>query len=212
MPGPVSLHAVPGRVTSLPDDLIQEVTDKTQGYYSVITKFYSDAEVNPTQDLEANVWTQLSVSELMSNLNDFAPTESRNIADGSTFGSGHGLYDINNDRFSLAGMQDGSHCIVRVLLRCDPEEDESQLDIRLRFQTNPTTAAGGLTEFSIQTIMLSMTQGAGIWYSDEDLISFFVSDSLSGTTWDNAGSFIVEARCTVACTIEMLGLTLMMDK
>tara|TARA_R100001463_G_scaffold72993_1_gene126870 strand:+ start:266 stop:856 length:591 start_codon:yes stop_codon:yes gene_type:complete len=196
----------------LPDDVIRTVTNRSQGYYSVVTKFYSDSETNTTQDLAPNTWTQLNVSELVSNLNDFSPTESKNIPDGSVYGDGNGIYDSTNDRFSLAGLEDGSHCIVRVLLRCDPEEDESQLDIRLRFQTNPATVAGGLTEFSIETIMLSMTQGADRWYADEDLISFFVSDSLSGTNWDNSGSFVVEGRSTVACTVEMLGLTLMMDK
>ena len=46
MPGPTSRRTA--TVKTLPDDVIRTVTNRSQGYYSVVTKFYSDSETNTT--------------------------------------------------------------------------------------------------------------------------------------------------------------------
>ena len=56
-----------------------------------------------------------------------------------------------------------------------------------------------------------MTVGAGVTYSSETLISFFVGETLAGLTTADAGSFCVEANATTDGTLEVLGLTVMID-
>jgi hypothetical protein len=205
MPGPISRKGRPANAVTAA--AAETITNIAQGYYAVTTDFFNGGQANATQELVANTWTKLTLSEF--EFRDYSPTASSGIADGTTYGSGNGVYDATEDRFSCAGLKTGTHCIVRVLLRCDPEEDESQLDIRLNFVTNSSTFPTGLEGFQIETVMLSMSQGADQFYSDEDLISFFVGETLKGDGWDDAGHFTVEAKSTVPATVEVMGLTLM---
>ena len=117
-------------------------------------------------------------------------------------------YNAAIGRWFLAGTQPGTHCIARILYQITPDEDESQLDLKLNFVTNPATIATGLFTFDVEAVATVMSQGADIPYTDEVLISFFVGDTLSGPDQANAGSFTVQAKSSVDADFEVLSVTL----
>ena len=126
------------------------------------------------------------------------------IGAGATIGTGQ-------TEFSLAGTDPGSSCIVRTVIRFEPDVDETDLDMRLHFTTNTATQGTGLTNFNIEKQALVMTVGAAVTYTSETLISFFVGDTLYGDTKADAGSFRVEVNATTDGTLEILGVTVMTD-
>lgn len=185
-----------------------QVAKDIQGYYGYVTDYYNPNGTNSTQELEADIWADLEPQVYL----NFAhlPT---GMADLHSLNGGvpqvtAGSTPADYQQLSLAGTDAGSFGRVRVLVRFDPEIDESQLDLRLTFTTNAAAQATGLTEFSIEKQGLVMTQGADIFYSDEALITFFVGDTLEGATVADAGTVRVQARSSVAGTLEVLGVTL----
>ena len=85
--------------------------------------------------------------------------------------------------FSLAGLSSGASCIVRTALAFDPDEDNTNLDIQLKFTTNTATQGTGLTNFTIlKENALIMQVGGDQQYISENLFSFFVGETLEGTT------------------------------
>ena len=111
----------------------------------------------------------------------------------------------------MAGLSSGASCIVRSTFRFEPDTDETDLDMRLHFTTNTATQGTGLTNFNIEKQALVMTTGAGVTYASETILSFFVGETLAGLTTADAGSFCVEVNGTTDGTLEVLGLTLMVD-
>ena len=126
------------------------------------------------------------------------------VGTGATIGTGQ-------TEFSLAGTEAGSSCIVRTVIRFEPDTDETDLDMRLHFTTNTATQGTGLTNFNIEKQALVMTVGAAVTYTSETLISFFVGDTLYGDTKADAGRFCIEANATTDGTLEIQGVTVMID-
>ena len=183
--------------------LSTNVQGNVQGYYAYVTNFYDPATTNSVQTLNANEWTDvnpdiyLTFDKRPNSMVEAAPV----------------AYDYNGTKhFSLAGLEEGSFVTVRLLFRVDPEVDESTADVRLHFNTNAATAAGGLENFYIETQALTMTQGADIQYSDENLITFFVGDTLNGGTLADAGAFHVQIKTSVEADLEVLGTTMYISK
>ena len=95
---------------------------------------------------------------------------------GATIGTGQ-------TEFSLAGLDDGSTVIVRIASQFNPDIDNTNLDFRLNFTTNPTTQGYGTTNFSItREQALICNEGADQNYISEILMNFYVGSSLSGPT------------------------------
>lgn len=179
------------------------VKDAVQGYYAYVTNFYDPATANTVQELDAATWTDVNPDVYLTF--DKRPTSMVEAAPVA--------YDYDGTKhFTLAGLDEGSFVTVRLLFRVDPEIDESSADVRLHFNTNAATAAGGLDHFHIETQALNMTQGADIFYSDENLITFFVGDTLSGDTVADAGSFHVQVKSSVEADMEVLGVTMYISK
>ena len=183
---------------NITDEAAATIRDKATGFYGVVTSHYDPGTTNNSQELEAGQlqegWVKLLPDSYI--LDNDLPTDMAGLSN---------IYDSTNKVWSCAGMNAGSHGIVRILTKVNPETDESILKLRLNFTTNAATSTPA--SFAIEAIATSMTQGAGIDYSDELHISYFTGTTLEGTTVANAGSFTVEAQCSVDATIETLAVT-----
>jgi len=182
--------------------LSKGVQEDVQGYYGYITDYYKFDGSNATQELVADTWTDLAPA-IDQTFDGRAESQIAAAAD---------IYDASTGFFTLAGLEEGSFGFVRTLVRIDPEIDESTASIRIVFETNEATTAGGLTGFNTESQAVVMTQGADKFYSDENVITFFVGDTLSGTTLANAGRFKVQVNSSVESTLEVLGVTLYINK
>ena len=187
------------------------VINQGQGYYAYVTDFYTVGVANTTQEIEEGVWTILQPQVASDGLYNYQP-ECMNVANsgdpwigaGATIGTGQ-------TEFSLAGTKAGTMCLVRTLIRFEPDTDETDLDLRLHFTTNTATQGTGLTNFNTEKQALVMTTGAGVTYSSEEIISFFVGETLEGDTKEDAGRFCIECNATTDGTLEIQGVTVMID-
>ncbi|BAQ92775.1 hypothetical protein [uncultured Mediterranean phage uvMED] len=180
-----------------------------QGFIGYVTDYYRFDGSNPVQQLEAETFTDLnpSIQQLFDERTDAMKAGSTDGYLPASHGEhGHSTHGANH--FSLAGLENGSFCTVRILYKLTPEIDESSSQVRLHFSTNSATQANGLTEFTIESQSLVMSEGANQDYSDENLISFFIGDTLSGDTEEEAGSFHVSVKSSVEADLEILGVTL----
>jgi len=188
---------------------VASIVSNVQGFIGYITNYYNFDGSNPSQTLNADEWSDLdpTVATLYDERTDAMKLGStEGYLPESHVSDGHNTHGANH--FSLAGLESGSFCTVRILYNMTPEIDESSSQVRLHFSTNAAAQASGLTEFTIQAQSLVMTQGAQEAYSDENLISFFVGDTLSGLTEAEAGSFHVQVKSSVESSLEILGVTL----
>ena len=177
---------------------VQNVLDNSeQGYLAYITNYYNFDGSNTTQSLVANEWQKIEPT--------VSATFDHRTAEALLAAPVGYNYDGNHE-FTCAGLKAGSHCTVRILSRFDPDVDESQAQLRLSFTTNLATTSPA--SFDIVQQSVTMTQGADIWYTDENLITFFVGDTLAGDTIDSAGRFQIDALSSVDGTLEILGVTL----
>ena len=190
-----------------------EIANKIQGFYGIVTNFYNPAEENEVVQIEEDVWTDVE-PQVYLEFDERPDSMKVGSPEGMLLSShhehGHETHGANH--FSLAGLDVGSFVTVRVLCRVTPEVDESQADVRLHFLTNHEAQESGLSEFFIEKQGVVMTQGAENTYSDEILISFFVGDTLNGDTLDHAGSFHVQLKSSVDADLEVLGITLYINK
>tara|TARA_B100000212_G_scaffold47063_1_gene30355 strand:- start:4347 stop:6350 length:2004 start_codon:yes stop_codon:yes gene_type:complete len=184
------------------------INDYHQGYYRYSTNFYTTGVANTVQNLPADEFVTIQPS-VRTNKVDFMP-EKMLIANsndpwigaGATIGTGQ-------TQFSLAGLDDGSTVIVRIASQFNPDDDQTNLDFRLNFTTNPTTQGYGTTNFSItREQALICNEGADQNYISEILMNFYVGSSLSGPTKETAGSFNLQARASNEGDFEMMALTI----
>lgn len=208
--GSRSITQVAGDVS---DTLSQEVQDKVQGYIGYVTDFYNPNSINPSQEVEADTWTNLEPALYI--LEDHRPDTMKEVAtDGYLMQSHqeHGHESHGANHFTLAGLESGSFGFVRILFNLTPEVDESSAQVRLHFNTNSATSASGLTEFTTEAQALVMTQGAELSYSDEQLITFFVGDTLGGLDLETAGSFHIQVKSSVEAQLEVQGVTFYINR
>ena len=184
-------------------EMSDSVKEDIQGYYSVISNYYSgDAAVqatNPVVELQEDVWTKLEIQPLAEF--DETPDSQRTL----------GIFNSTDNSFSLAGLDAGSHIVMRTLVRLRPDIDEGSASIRLNFQTNAATQSS-LPSFNIESQLLDMSQGADVDYQDESIITAFVGTTLEGTTLADAGSFTIEVNSSVDTELEVLAFTLYINK
>ena len=180
------------------------VRDAIQGYYAYSSDFYTVGVANTSQELEEDTFTLVQPQIGAAGTQYHLPTVMSDIfgqnpwvGTGATIGTGQ-------TQFSLAGLSSGASATVRVGCQFNPDVDNTNLDVRLTFTTNTATQGTGLTNFSItKEQALIMNEGADQNYSSESVFSFFVGDTLEGTTKANAGSFNVQVRSSELGTFEM---------
>ena len=183
----------------------ETVRDTIQGYYGYTTDYYTVGVANTTQEIGAGVTTMIQpkVAAVYQHMPTVMSGVNTNpyVGTGATIGTGQ-------TQFSLAGLGTGASCIVRTALAFDPDDDNSNLDIQLKFTTNTATQGTGLTNFTIKKEQaLIMNEGADQQYISENLFSFFVGSTLQGTTQSNAGSFNIEVIPTSEGELEVLAVT-----
>ena len=182
-----------------------DVRDAIQGYYGYTTDFYTVGVANTTQFVGAGETTMIMPQ--VAAVYQYMPTVMTDVSTNPYVGSGATI-GTGQTEFSLAGLGSGASCIVRTALAFDPDEDNSNLDIQLKFTTNTATQASGLTNFNIlKENALIMTVGGEQQYISENLFSFFVGTTLEGTTQEDAGSFRIEVIPSADGDLEVLAVT-----
>ena len=179
-----------------------------QGYYRYSTHYYSTGIANTVQNLPADEFVLVQPS-VRTNKVDFMPEKmliaNNNdpwIGAGATIGTGQ-------TTFSLAGLDAGSSVIVRIASQFNPDVDNTNVDFKLVFTTNPTTQGFGVTTFDVTREQgLICNEGADQPYISETLINFYVGNSLSGLTTADAGTFSLHARASDEGEFEMMALTI----
>ena len=182
-----------------------DVRDAIQGYYGYTTDYYTVGVANTTQFVGAGETTMImpQVAEVYQYMPTIMSDVSTNpyVGSGATIGTGQ-------TEFSLAGLSSGASCLVRTAIAFDPDEDNSNLDIQLKFTTNTATQGTGLTNFTIvKENALIMQVGGEQQYISENLFSFFVGTTLEGTTQSDAGSFRIEVIPSSDGDLEVLAVT-----
>jgi len=183
----------------------ETVRDTIQGYYGYTTDYYTVGVANTTQEIGAGVTTMIQPK--VAALYQYMPTVMSGVNTNPYVGTGATI-GTGQTQFSLAGLGTGASCIVRTALAFNPDDDNSNLDVQLKFTTNTATQGTGLTNFTIKKEQaLIMNEGADQQYISENLFSFFVGSTLQGTTQSNAGSFNIEVVPTSEGELEVLAVT-----
>ena len=181
------------------------VRDAIQGYYGYTTDYYTVGVANTTQEVGAGETTMIMPQ--IAAVYQYMPTVMSGVNTNPYVGTGATI-GTGQTQFSLAGLGTGASCIVRTALAFNPDDDNSNLDVQLKFTTNTATQGTGLTNFTIKKEQaLIMNEGADQQYISENLFSFFVGETLEGTTQSNAGSFNIEVIPTSEGELEILAVT-----
>ena len=114
-------------------------------------------------------------------------------------------FDTSTNLFKLDGLTLESSCQFRASMSFEPDEDEGQLEARLLFNRHSGTTPSD--DFSIESVALTMSQGADIEYPAEPLLSFFVGDTIDTNGPGDAGKCKFQVRSSVPGTIRMRALT-----
>ncbi len=181
------------------------VRDAIQGYYGYTTDFYTVGVANTVQEIGAGVTTLIQPQ--VAAVYQYMPTVMSGVSTNPYVGTGATI-GTGQTEFSLAGLSSGASCIVRTALAFNPDDNNSNLDIQLKFTTNTTTQGTGLKHFTIKKEQaLIMNEGAGQQYISENLFNFFVGTTLEGTAQSDAGSFNIEVIPTSEGELEVLAVT-----
>ena len=182
-----------------------DVRDEIQGYYGYTTDYYTVGVANTIQFIGAGETTMIMPQ--VAAVYQYMPTIMSDVNTNPYVGSGATI-GTGQTEFSLAGLSSGASCIVRTALSFDPDEDNTNLDIQLKFTTNTATQGTGLTNFTIKKEnALIMQVGGEQQYISENLFSFFVGTTLEGTTQSDAGSFRIEVIPSNDGELEVLAVT-----
>ena len=181
------------------------VRDAIQGYYGYETDFYTVGTANTSQEIGAGTTTMIlpQVASVFQGLPTIMTGLGTNpyVGTAATIGTGQ-------TEFSFAGLTSGASCIVRTALAFNPDEDNTNLDVQLKFTTNTATQAAGTTNFTIlKEQALIMNEGGDQQYISESVFSFFIGSKLEGTTYGNSGSFRIEVIPTSDGELEVLAVT-----
>ena len=181
------------------------VRDAIQGYYGYTTDYYTVGVANTTQFVGAGETTMIMPQ--VAAVYQYMPTVMSGVSTNPYVGTGATI-GTGQTEFSLAGLSSGASCIVRTALAFDPDEDNTTLDVQLKFTTNTATQGTGLTNFTVlKENALIMQVGGEQQYISENLFSFFVGTTLEGTTQSDAGSFRIEVNPSSDGDLEVLAVT-----
>lgn len=179
-----------------------------QGYYRYTTDYYTTGVANTSQGLPADQFVLIQ-PQVRTNRTKFMPQKMLDVNNNDPWVGTGATIGTGQTTFSLAGLDAGSTVIVRIAAQFDPDVDNTNLDFKLEFTTNPTTQGFGVTNFSvIREQALICNEGADQPYISETLINFYVGNSLSGLTTADAGKFSLHARASDEGDFEMMALTI----
>ena len=179
-----------------------------QGYYRYTTDYYTTGTANTSQTLPADTFV-LVQPQVRTNRTKFMPQKMLDVNNSDPWVGTGATIGTGQTTFSLAGLDAGSTVIVRIAAQFDPDVDNTNLDFKLEFTTNPTTQGFGVTNFSVtREQALICNEGADQPYISETLINFYVGNSLSGLTTADAGKFSLHARASDEGEFEMMALTI----
>lgn len=185
--------------------IIDGATLRTQGYYGLLTNFYFDGGV-PTQteinDTNVNTWIDVNFD-----IDALGTFDNRPLPMQEANAIGHTGVGTNNDPiiFDLEGLTQHSSCNFRASMSFEPEVDEGQLETRLLFNRHSGTTPS--TDFAIEEVSLSMSQGADIEYATEPLLTFFVGDTIDTNGDNDAGKCRFQIKSSVEGVIRLRALT-----
>ena len=183
------------------------VRDAIQGYYGYTTDYYTVGVANTTQEVLAGITSMIMPQVASDGINQHLPTIMTGIGTNPYVGTGATI-GTGQTEFSLAGLSSGASCIVRTALAFTPDEDNTNLDVQLKFTTNTATQGTGLTNFTIKKEQaLIMNEGGDQQYISENLFSFFVGSTLEGTSYSDAGTFRIEVIPSNDGVLEVLAVT-----
>ena len=187
----------------------EEVRDAIQGFHGYTTDFFTVGVANTFQTLDADTFTIILPQVASSGIQSHLPSVMDDANGGDPYITGAGVtIGTGQTEFSLAGLGSGAACLVRTSLAFNPDIDNTNLDVRLVFTTNTDTQGTGLTNFNItKEQALICNEGADQSYRSEVLFSFFVGDTLEGTSKSNAGSFHIEASASEEGDLEVAAVT-----
>lgn len=181
-------------------DVFDQNKEFTQGYYALLTNFYfNPGNATETEIAVADIdtWQDVNFTTDVSGLFDYRPTTMKDaLAD---------PYDDSTQYFSLEGLSLESSVIFRASMTFEPDEDEGQLDARLNFQRH--TGTDPSTDFQIEDVALSMSQGADLEYPAEPSLTFFVGDTIDTNGAGDAGKCKFQIKASVPGTVRMRALT-----
>ena len=183
---------------------LQEILEKgkqnSQGYFAVLTNFYFTGGVateTEITDEEIDTFVDINFDVDALGLFDYRPLQMQ-AADPAP-------YDNSTGIFNLEGLTLESSCQFRASMSFEPDEDEGQLEARLLFNRHTGTTPSD--DFSIESVALTMSQGADIEYPAEPLLSFFVGDTIDTNGVGDAGKCRFQVKSSVPGTIRMRALT-----
>lgn len=172
----------------------------TQGYYALLTNFYFVGG-QPTETsielADTDAWQDVNFT-----------TDALGLFDNRPQGMKDAIADPYNDttqQFSLEGLSTTANIGFRASMSFEPDEDEGQVQARLLFTRHSGTTPD--TQFPIEDIALTMTQGAGVDYPAEPYLSFFVGDTIDTNGVGDAGTCKFQIKSTVPGTVRMRALT-----
>ena len=190
------------------DDLVfsDSVAGDIQGYYARLTNFYFTGGAATETEISSegiNTWTDPNFTmEPSLGLFDYRPTAMKEaLAD---------PFDVATGKFSLEGLTLKSNVVFRASLSFEPDEDGGQLDARLLFNRHSGTTPS--SDFPIEDVALTMTQGADVDYPGEPSLTFFVGDTIDTNGAGDAGLCKFQVRSTVPGTLRMRALTWYISK
>jgi|TARA_B100000085_G_scaffold205815_1_gene189427 hypothetical protein len=183
------------------------VRDAIQGYYGIETDYYTVGIANTTQEVLAGITSMIMPQVASDRIFQHLPTIMTGVGTNPYVGTG-ATVGTGQTEFSFAGLSSGASCVVRTALAFTPDEDNTNLDVQLKFTTNTATQSAGTTNFTIlKESALIMNEGADQQYITENVFSFPVGTRLEGTTYGNSGSFNIEVIPTSDGTLEVLAVT-----
>ena len=181
-------------------DVLEGGKRNSQGYFALLTNFYFTGGVaTETEIAVEDVDTFIDVNFTTDALGvfDFRPAQMKAVVADP--------FDDATDFFTLEGLTQESSVQFRASMSFEPDEDEGQLDARLLFERHSGTTPA--TDFSIESVALTMSQGADIDYPTEPLLSFFVGDTIDTNAAGDAGKCKFQVKASVPGTVRMRALT-----
>ena len=175
-----------------------------QGYYGLLSNFYfAGGQASDTVIAEADVdqWVDVNFTIDAEGLYDSRPTAMTSAQAAGHTGAGTQADPIV---FGLEGLTTKSHAYFNASMAFDPDTDESQLETRILFERNSSSALG---DFDVSEVTLNMNQGANEEYVAEPLLTFFCGDTISTVGPGDAGSCRFQVRSSSEGTLSVRALT-----
>ena len=198
-------------------EILRTASTYTQGYYGLLSGFYfsepydnADVTTTITED-DVDDWVDINFAYSTPNSNQ-GLFDKRPVGMVEAQANGHSGAGTQADpiTFKLEGLDLRSFCSFRSSMSFNPDTDEGQFEARLLFQRHSGTTPS--TDFSIEDVVMTMSEGAERAYPAEPFLSFFVGDSIDTEAPGDAGTFRYQVKASVPGTVTTNALTLYINK